>query len=111
MLDPNDYRFCNEFYVVEKSIVVAVELKDGSSATIRIDALHALARNRYLTYSYIFEDVAMQPDHSQAEMRIGAHTEPTRTWIDFELPWTDADTADGAISEALHFLSDMCKHR
>ena len=42
MLDPADYPFCSEFYIVEKSIEVVANI-NGEDRQIRIDALQGPA--------------------------------------------------------------------
>ena len=103
MLNPKDYSFCTEFYIVEKSVEVVVTVA-GEARRIRIDALRDHAA-KYSTRSYIREDIKAQLTYQREH---GGDQESVSVWIDYDLPWTSRISADEALSQALHFLSERC---
>ena len=98
MLDPSDFPFASEFYVVEKTIEVVVSI-NGEPERIRIDALKA--GDSYSTTTYIEESVVVQPASG------GSH-KVVRQWVDYDLPWTVRESADAALVQALAFLQEVC---
>jgi hypothetical protein len=107
MLDPSLYPFCSEFYVVEKSIEVVVTLKStGTAEEIRIDALSGTNPNvPYNTHAYIKKEITVQPKYPETS----ANPESIRVWVDYDLPWTNRNSADDALAQALGFLRDRCQ--
>src|SRR5208283_3243263 len=104
MLDPADYPFCSEFYIVEKSIEVGANI-NGEDRQIRIDALHRPdSTTRYSTASYIKEHITVQPTYPQANGDFDRKPEHVEVWIAYDLPWTARDSADDALAQALSFL-------
>jgi hypothetical protein len=103
-LEPENFPFCSEFYVVEKSIEVVVSIK-GESTRVRIDALRE-ASGRYSTREY-FEalvklEYAYPPDLT---------VEATTIWVPYGLPWTDGKSADEVLNRALGFLEERCSKK
>jgi len=101
------HAFCSEFYVVEKSIEVVVNI-GGERRRIRIDALHDERDGHYSTISYVKEDVILQPTYPQTHGSFGRTPEDMHVWVSFDLPWTHLDTADHALRQALGFLRERC---
>ena len=106
MLDPNNYSFCSEFYIVEKTVEVVVEMQD-ESRYVRIEALRE-RDGHYSTRAYIQDRITVQPTNRQA----GGETArpPTELWVwaDLDLPWTHLKSADDVLAQALSFLSERC---
>jgi hypothetical protein len=108
MLDKKHYDFCSEFYVVEKSIAVVVKIGDEDQQ-VRIDALYGPdSTTVYSTHAYIKEDIMIQPTYPQTEGEFDRDPESVRVWIDYDLPWTAAGSADEALAQALEFLRARC---
>jgi len=103
MFDPKQHDFCSEFYTVEKSIEVVVRI-GGEQRRIRIDALRNARDGRVSTKAYIEEDVTVQPSYPQTGDTFGRKPEHIRAWISYDLAWTNRDSAEGALQQALGFL-------
>lgn len=105
MLDPSLYKDVSEFYVVEKSIEVVAEVH-GASETIRIDALHRIDgdQSRYLTRALIELPVILQPVYGSDGTQDSAQPREVRAWVEYHIPWTDGDSADAVLGQALSFL-------
>lgn len=101
------FDFCNESYVVEKTIEVVVEIA-GSSETIRIEALKDLRDGHYSTHAYKKENVTLQPTYPQTGNSFDRTPLDMSIWISYDLPWTHTDSADAAIVRAVGFLSERC---
>ncbi len=97
---PNGYDFCSEFYIVEKSIEVVVQIREVDR-TFRIDALHNPTTNRYRTRASVLEQITVQPIYPQRK------TELVRAWIEYNIPWTNKESADDALVQALGFLKEQ----
>ena len=107
MYNSQQHGFCSEFYTVEKSIEVVVTIR-GEDETIRIDALKDELIGRYKTKAYREEHVTLQPTYPQTQGAFDRQPQDYRVWVDYALPWTDRESADGALNQALDFLSDRC---
>ena len=90
MYDEQLHGFCFEFRTIEKTVQVAVNI--GGEQLIRIEALRDEKTGKYSTNSMI-------------QVNTGAHG---TYWVEYELPWVVADSADSAITRALGFLKDKC---
>ena len=99
--------FCSEFYTVEKSIEVVVTT-GGQSERIRIDALRNEMTGTCCTKAYIEEHVSLQPTYPQTSGKFDRSPRSLRVWVDYELPWTNWDSADEALGQALSFLRERC---
>lgn len=103
MLNVDGHPNCFEFDVVEKAIKVSVTLIAGGESRIRIEALRDVHTGNYSTSSYVqrsFKLTASDDEGGQeAEMTI---------WVDYELPWTNAKTADDALNSVLAWLRGKC---
>jgi hypothetical protein len=109
MLNPADYGFCSEFYIVEKSIEVVVSL-GGEDRRIRIDALQAHGANiEYSTIAYIQENFTLQPTFPSTSSGFSRKPEAVTVWVNYALPWTNGTSADGVLQQALSFLGDRCR--
>ena len=100
MVDPGHHAFCSAFYTVEKSIEVVVPI-GGEERRIRIDALRNAPDGRFSTKAYIEEDITVQPSYPQTGDSFGRKPEHIRVWISYDLPWTNQDSAEGALQQAL----------
>lgn len=107
MLDPSQYGFCSEFYIVEKSVEVVVVIA-GESETIRIEAHKQGSSGGYCTHSFIQRHITVQPTYPQKNGSFVRKPESITVWATYDLPWTDRDSADAAISQALGFLGERC---
>jgi hypothetical protein len=105
MQTPERFSFCSEFCVVAKVVEVVVNL-GGANRTVRIEALDRFYSTQpsYSTRAYIQESVTVQPTYPQSNGRFERKPESMRVWVPYDLPWTDRDSADGAIEQALGFL-------
>ncbi len=105
MYDKAVHSFCSEFYTVAKSIEVVVKLRGGPSR-IRIDALRSEIEGRFSTKAYIEESLTLQPTYPQTSGSFQRKPEEFRVWVDYDLPWVDSDSADGALRRAVGFLAE-----
>ncbi len=102
MFDPKQHNFCSEFYVVEKSIEVVVEI-GGETKRVRIDALKNVRNCHYSTSAYVEENITVQPTYPK-----NRSPKDMSVWGTYDLPWTNQDSADAALQQALGFLSERC---
>ena len=107
MYNSTTQSFCSEFYIVEKSIEVVVTIQQQDER-IRIDALLDTKTGDYSTASYIETDVTLQPTYPQTHGSFDRNPEDFRIWVRYELPWTNRDSADAALNQALGFLEERC---
>jgi len=107
MIAPGSYADCSEAYIIETSVEVVAEI-GGESQTIRIEALCDLRDGHYCTRAYRQEHVVLQPAYPQTGEKYDRAPEVFRVWVDYNLPWTHREDADGALSQALGFLSERC---
>ena len=101
------HRFCSEIYTVEKSIEVVVTLRDGDTQ-IGIDALKNERTGKYSTTAYLKEHVTLQPTFPKTGGSYDRQPEDFEIWVDYDLPWTNRDSADAALEQALGFLEERC---
>lgn len=107
MYDSNRHKFCSEFYTIEKSIEVVVNI-NGEDTRARIDALKNGLSGQYVTRAYIEKHVTLQLTSPQANSCHDQTQNDFRVWVDYSLPWTNRNSANAAIEQALGFLSDRC---
>ena len=107
MYDKQQHEFCSEFYTVEKTIEVVVTI-GGESETIKIDALKDGNTGKYCTRAYREEHITVQPIYPQSGGSFDRESQDYRVWVDYDLPWTDRDSADAALNQALGFLGERC---
>jgi hypothetical protein len=107
-----DFKHCSEGYVVAKTVDVVVTMKGEGPARIRIEAVENAhgtdVGSKFSTLAYREEMVTVQPTHPQTGNNFDRQPEEMRIWVSYDLPWTDRDTADGAIQQALGFLRQRC---
>ena len=103
MFDPKLHDFCSEFFTVEKSIELVLRIRD-EERRIRIDALRNAPDGRFSTKAYIEEDLTAQPTYPKTGDSFNRRPENMRVWISFHLPWTNRDSAEEALQQALGFL-------
>ena len=102
MLRREQFPFCSEFYSVERTVEVVVRVA-GEPATIRIEALRG-DDGKYCTRAYIQSEITVQLTYPQTA---GAFSSPPAShsiWTKYELPWTERDSADEVLGQALGFL-------
>lgn len=107
MITSSNIDFCDEFYVIEKSIEVVVQIA-GEPQTIRIEVLQSLPQVKYCTRAFIQEHVTIQHTYPQTGEKFDREPEDVRIWIDYDLPWTNRESADAALIQALGFLRERC---
>lgn len=107
MINNSNIEFCDEFYVIEKTVEVVVQIS-GESQAIRIEALQSLPQRKYSTRAYIQEHLTVQPTYPQTGSKFDRKLENVRIWVDYDLPWTDRESADEALYQALGFLKERC---
>ena len=104
MINPRAYSNCSEFYEVAKSVEF-VKTYGGEDRYFRINALFHPQTGRYSTSAYVREAVALQPTYPQTMGVYDRKPEDMQVWIVFgNLGWTDRNTAEEAIEQALGFL-------
>ena len=102
MLESSDYPFASEFYTVEKSVEVYVNIK-GESERIRIDALKG--KDGYSTRAYIERQLMVQPALPRAPDGTLSAKEEVRQWVDYDLPWTRRDKCRWCIGSSSRLFS------
>jgi len=113
MYDKEVYGFCSEFYVVEKTIVVVVEM-GGETRRVRIDALrheHGRAGD-YSAKAYVEENVTVHLTDPETDASSDRPPEDItldiKVWVHYDLPWTLSDSADDVLRCALGHLESRC---
>ena len=107
MYDSQGHSFCSEFYTIEKSIEVVVNI-NGEDVQIRIDALGNGVDGSYSTRAYIGKHVTLQPTYPQANSKHDQPPSDFLVWVNYSLPWINRDSANAALSQTLGFLSERC---
>lgn len=107
MINSSNINFCEESYVVEKIIEVVVQIS-GEPRTIRIEALRSLPQGKYSTRAQIEENVTVQPTYPQTGSKFDQKPKDVCIWVNYSLPWTDRESADEALNQALGFLKERC---
>jgi hypothetical protein len=104
LLSPDRYPKCSEFYIVEKAVIVVTKI-GGFDRQLRIEALRRPGHPReYSTRGYILESVILQ----QSDIKDGKYEHKPQmmdVWVEYNVPWTDRDSADAAIAQALSLLN------
>jgi hypothetical protein len=102
------HSYCSEFYTVEKTLEVVVS-RNGESITVRLEALRNEETGRYSTRAFMDENVTLQPTYPQSHGKYEREAEDFRIWVPFpDFPWTDRDSADAVLMQALGFLRERC---
>ena len=100
MIKNNSIQFTNEFYIIEKTVELLVPTKNGESINIRIEALYDCHKGIYQTKSYLKKECKFAFKSSEDETIY-----EKSIWIeDCNAPWTEKDTADEAIEQAISFI-------
>lgn len=108
LFDKELHNFCSEFYSVEKSIQVVVS-RGGTQMTVKIDALRDEENGKYSIAAYYQEHVTMQPTYPQSYGKFDQKPDDFIAWVNWiDFPWVHADSAEGALRQALGFLRDRC---
>ncbi len=111
MFDKELHGFCSEFYIVEKSIEVVVS-RNGEETTVKIDALRNEQSGKYSIGAYMQEHVTLQPTYPQKNGSFEKTPDDFIAWVSWiDFPWVQAESADGALRQALGFLRERCDHR
>ena len=104
MLDFDIHSHCIEYSVVEKTIIIYTEIY-GENRHVKIEALHDLKNNNYFTRGYYEKTFTLQPSENYENGKYLDKAESYKTWVTFDdLPWTNRQTADEAIKQALSLL-------
>lgn len=107
MYNQQNHGFCSEFYTVEKTVEVVVTIGSGSER-IRIDALKDGTTGKFSTKAYREEHLTVHPTYPQTVGSFDHAPQDYRIWVDYDLPWTDRDSADAALNQAFVFLKERC---
>ena len=105
MLDEKNYSFCDEFYVVEKTFEVVLDIA-GHTESIRIEAKVALPSGIYSTSAYKQVHITAQPTYPQSNGNFDRKPTDVSIWVPYDLPWTSGDSADDVLRQALSFLRE-----
>lgn len=91
-----------ESHTVEKIVEVVWEHRDGQTDRYRIESLRNHKTGKYSASVYREIDVNLQ----RADMDDDGPTRTSheRIWVDARFPWTERDTADGAIEQCLSLI-------
>ena len=109
MTVPAAYEACSEAYTVEKTVEVVIEIGEEKQL-FRIEALRDLRHPHYCTRAYRQEHITLQPTDPQAGEKPERAQKEFVVWVvDYDLPLTDREGADEALSQALSFLQQRCK--
>lgn len=96
----------NEIYY-DPQYVEVVALIAGTNEHIRIEALFNPHNKQYSTRAFVQKHVTITPTYTSTE-NPDQKPEELSMWVDYELPWVLRDSAEGALTQALGFLSDRC---
>jgi hypothetical protein len=99
MLNPENFPFCSEFYIVEKTIDVVISIA-GRPTNVRIEALRGRS-GEYSTRDYVETVIKLKSPSA-------AGSDEATIWVPYGLPWTHGHSADDVLSRALSFLSERC---
>jgi hypothetical protein len=105
MFDDKQHDFCAEFYSVEKSIEVVVQIR-GEDTRIRIEALRDESTGRYSARAYVEERVTLQPTYPQTGDSYDRPPEDFDVWVHYDLPGDYRGSADAILECALGVLKE-----
>lgn len=104
MIKPAAYKNCSAFYEVVKTVEF-VKPHGGKDTCFRIDALFDPQSGRYSTTVYYQEDFRLQPAFPVSNGNFTTNPGDFSVWVPFpNAAWTDRDSAEQAIEQALGFL-------
>ena len=110
MLDFGNSPFLREVYWVDAKLEVVVSLKaTGEPTSIRIEALRDPRTGRCKTRAYRLKDVTLQPTYPKKGDDFDREPGEYEVWVPFDLPWTDGDTSEEVIRQALSGLEEKCQ--
>lgn len=102
--------FVSEYYTVEKTIDLVVNLGPNSEATsVRIEALRNGRTGQYTTHVFHEEHLTAQPTYPQQGDQHTQKPRDFRIWVKFDdFPWTQGRSAEDVTRRALSFLEEKC---
>ncbi|MCY1368806.1 hypothetical protein D9M69_558070 [compost metagenome] len=104
MINPVTYQNCSEFYEIVKTVEFVMR-HGGEDMQFRIEALHDVQAKRYSTRVSYHQYFRLQPSYPIVGGSFANNPEDISLWVPFpNAAWTDRDTAEGAIEQALGFL-------
>lgn len=104
MIPASSYKNCSEFYEVVKTVEFVMPYGEEDTQ-FRIEALHDLQTGRFSTRVYYYEHFHLQPSYPVMNGKFTQKPSDFRVWVPLpNVAWTDRDTADEAITQALGFL-------
>ncbi|MGY3575298.1 hypothetical protein [Bradyrhizobium sp. USDA 4504] len=101
MIGAPDY--ASEFYIIERTVELV-----ANKNTYRIEVIKSVAgAEHYSTRVYQREDYVLQPAYPWSSAN-GYERKPetVEMWKSIDVGWTQRDTADGALNQALGFLGE-----
>lgn len=104
MIQPAAYKNCSEFYEVVKTVEFVMPY-GGEDTQFRIEAMHDQQSGRFSTRVSYHEHFHLQPSYPVVSGKFTTKPGDFQVWVPFpNAAWTDRDTADEAITQALGFL-------
>lgn len=102
--EKNQFPFLSEFYRVEKIVEgVFTGAKHDEATEFRIEALLNVRSGKYLTRAYTRVSL---PITAPGETIPDTHF----IWASYNgFPWTDGDSADDVIHDAMNFIRQWCE--
>jgi hypothetical protein len=105
MINPMSYSTCSEFYEVSLSVQF-VRTYAGVDRSFRLEALRNPQTGKYSTSAYIRENVTLQPTYPATNGKFGSAPTSYSIWAQFtNIGWTNRDSAEAAIEQAMGFLA------
>lgn len=105
MINPKNYSSCKEFLEREMSVEL-VHFFKGQERRFRIDALYDHRTCMYTTSAYIQEDFRLEASNHNGGGSVTSSSIFT-IWVKFnENGWTNRETSEAAIDQALEFLTN-----
>lgn len=105
MINPSSYSSCSEFYEVALSVEF-VKPYGGEDRMFKIEALFNRTNGSYSTSAYIKEHVTLQPSYPVVNGSFTSKPTDYTIWVAFHnIGWTDRESAEAAIEQAIGFLS------
>jgi hypothetical protein len=99
--------YATEFYTIERTVELV-----ANERTYRIEVLEQnKGAKRFVTRIYQQEDIVAQPAYPMSSNQYDRKPQIYSIWESIDVGWTDRDTADGALQQALGFLGERVKPR
>ncbi|MDB5604415.1 MAG: hypothetical protein JWP25_1315 [Bradyrhizobium sp.] len=104
MIGAPDY--ASEFYAIERTVELV-----ANEEVYRIEVMkHLVGAERFSTRAYKREDIVVQPAYPWSSAKdYERKPETVEIWKSIDIGWTDRDTADGALAQALGFLGERVR--